>query len=120
MPADEQGYSKRMNSMPKHVVSRTLDEVGWTNSTLIKGEVSEEVSRLKGQPGQDILVLGSRELVNDLLQYALVDELRLMVFPVVLGTGKHLFEDGIGTRLRLVESRSFESGVVLLRYQPIS
>src|SRR5438270_7564165 len=86
-------YGERMNSLPKYVVSTTLSEVDW-NASLIKGPLVEEIAQLKQQPGQDVLVFGSGELVNQLTQQDLVDEYRLMVFPVVLGSGKRLFREG--------------------------
>ena len=119
MPPDPGGYSKRMNSLPKYVVSTSLEKLEWNNSRLIRTNVAGEVAKLKRQPGQDILVFGSGKLANTLLQLGLIDELRLLVFPMVLGSGRLLFRDGIGSNLKLVESRAFESGVVLLRYQPV-
>ena len=111
-------YGERMNSLPKYVVSTTLSEVTW-NATLIKGDLAEEVSKLKQQPGQDLLIFGSGELVHTLHEQDLIDEYRLMVFPVVLGSGKRLFPEGSGQKvLRLVETRAFSSGVVMLTYQP--
>jgi dihydrofolate reductase len=115
---DEEGFADRMNSLPKFVVSTTLEAVEWNNSRLIKGNVAEEVSRLKQQPGQDILIAGSADLVNTLSRHGLIDEYRLMIFPVVVGIGKRLFKDGNDTTLRLVESKTFQSGVVVLHYQP--
>ena len=116
---DEQGFADRMNSLPKFVVSTTLEEVGWNNSRLIKENIAEEVSKLKQQHGQDILVYGSGILLKTLMQHDLIDEYRLMVFPVVLGKGKRLFRDGNGkTVLKLVGTKTFKSGVVLLQYQP--
>jgi dihydrofolate reductase len=91
----------------------------WNNSTLIEGNVAEEASRLKQQSGKDILVFGSAELVNTLMQHDLIDEYRLIVFPVVVGSGKRLFRDGSDTKaLRLVDAKPFSSGVVVLTYQP--
>jgi len=109
-----------MNSYPKHVVSTTLQEpLEWNNSTLIEGDVAEEVLRLKQEPGKDILVYGSGDLVNALMEYGLVDEYRLMVFPIVVGSGKHLLEDGIDTTvLKLADTKTFGSGVVVLIYEP--
>jgi len=86
-------FGERMNSMPKYVVSSTLQKLEWTNSSLLKGDFVAEISRLKQQDGQNILVAGSAKLVGALLQHNLVDELRLMVHPVVLGSGKRLFAD---------------------------
>ena len=116
---DEGGFADRMNSLPKFVVSTTLKEVEWNNAKLMKGNIAEEVSKLKQQPGQDILIAGSGELVHTLMQHDLIDEYRLMVHPVVLGSGKRLFRDGTGTKvLKLIETKTFSSGVVLLSYQP--
>jgi dihydrofolate reductase len=116
---DEGGFADRMNSLPKFVASTTLQEPLEWNATLIKGDVAEEVSKLKQQPGQDILICGSADLVHTLMQHDLIDEFRLMLFPVVLGSGKHLFRDGIGsTALRLAETKTFSSGVVVLSYAP--
>jgi dihydrofolate reductase len=113
---DEQGFADRMNNLPKHVVSTTLERLDWNNSRQIKGNIAEEVSKLKQQPGQDILIFGSGELVRELMQRDLIDEYRLLVYPVVLGGGKHLFGDEINKTLKLVETKPFSSGVVLLRY----
>ena len=91
---DAAGFADRMNSLPKYVVSTTLQELEWNNSKLIKGNVAEEVSKLKQQPGQDILIAGSGLLVNSLMQDGLIDEYRLLVYPVVLGSGKRLLKRG--------------------------
>jgi dihydrofolate reductase len=117
---DEKAFADMMNSLPKYVFSTTLEEpLEWNNSTLIEGNVAEEVSRLKQQSGKDILVFGSTELVNTLMQHDLIDEYRLMVFPVVVGSGKRLFRDGSDTKaLRLVDAKPLSSGVVVLTYQP--
>ena len=117
---DADGYADRINSLPKYVVSTTLSEADltWENSHLINENVAEEIQQLKEQTGQNILVHGSATLVHSLVQYDLVDEHRLMIFPLVLGTGKRHFKDGISAKLKLIESRTFSSGVVLLRYQP--
>jgi len=118
---DDAGFADKMNSMPKFVVSTTLDEAEWNNSTLIKENVAEEVSKLKQQPGGDILIAGSRQLVHALMQDDLIDEYRLMVFPVVLGSGKRLFADGSEARvLQLVETKPVgPSGVLILTYWPV-
>jgi dihydrofolate reductase len=110
-----------INSVPKYVVSTALEEpLGWNNSTLIKGnEFAEKIAELKRQPGKDITILGSGALVRSLLRGDLLDELRLMVHPVVLGTGKRLFEDGSDRKsLELVDSKTFGTGVLYLTYQP--
>lgn len=111
-------YGERMNSMPKYVASRTLTQMEW-NASLIKGDLAEEVSRLKQQPGQDILVFGSCELVYTLTDLDLIDEYRLMVFPIILGSGKRIFrEGGQQKKLKLIEAKPFASGVVVLSYEP--
>jgi dihydrofolate reductase len=113
-------YGAMMNGYPKYVASTTLGEPLEWNANLIGENVAEEVSRLKQQPGKDILVFGSVSLVNTLMQHGLVDEYRLMVFPIVVGSGKRLFEDGSGmTVLKLAESKTFDSGVVVLTYEPV-
>jgi dihydrofolate reductase len=117
---DEAGFADRMNSLPKFVVSTTLEEpLEWNNSCLIKENVAQEVSRLKQQPGQDILIYGSADLVHTLMQHDLIDEYRIMVHPVVVGSGKRLFRDGSDTKvLRLVETKMLGPDVVVLSYQP--
>ncbi len=110
-----------INGVRKHVVSGTLEEpLGWNNSVLIKSdEFVEGISELKRQPGKDITIIGSGALVRSLLEEGLLHELRLMVHPVVLGSGKRLFEDGGDRRpLELVDSKAFGTGVQLLAYQP--
>lgn len=115
---DEVGFADKMNSMPKYVVSTTLTELAWNNSTLIGGDVAEEVAKLKEQAGGDILVAGSARLVQFLTAKGLVDEYRLMVFPVVLGSGKRLFGDSADTTaLRLAQARTLDSGTLILTYQ---
>lgn len=115
---NEQGFADRMNDLPKYVASTTLDgPLDW-NATLIKGDVAEEVSGLKEQDGKDILIGGSADLVRGLMQHDLIDEYRLMVFPVIVGKGKRLFGDGIEKALDLVDTKAFGSGVVVLTYRP--
>ena len=111
-------YGAMTNGYPKHVVSTSLEEpLEWNNSTLTKGNVAEEVSGLKQVPGKDILIFGSGDLVNMLMEHELIDEYRLMIFPVVVGSGKRLFGEGIDqTVLKLVDAKSFGSGVVVLTY----
>lgn len=103
-PGREDG--ERINSMPKHVASTTLEKAVWTNSRIIRGDIEEEVCRLKEQPGQDILVYGSADLIHTLREYDLVDRYQLLVYPVVLGKGKRLFLEGISpVELELVDSK---------------
>jgi dihydrofolate reductase len=106
-----------MNTMPKYVVSTTLTSASaWRNSTLIKSNVLEEVRALKAQAGKNIAIDGSSVLVHTLAQHGLVDEYSLLVYPIVLGSGKKLFPEGLQANLRLIETQSFPSGVVLMRY----
>lgn len=115
---DADGHADRINGMPKFVASRTLKAAKWNNTRLIKGNVAEEVSRLKEQPGQDILVIGSAGLVHTLMQYDLIDEYRIMLFPVVLGRGKHLFQDETAMKaLELVSMDRLGSGIAILTYR---
>ena len=117
-PSRTGDFADRFNSMPKYVVSTTLDKAEWQNSHLIKKNIPEEIARLKQQPGQDITVHGSPTLVQTLIQHNLVDQYNLLVYPVILGSGKRLFEEGSNTKLKLVETKPFNSGVVTLIYQP--
>ena len=119
---EENPVAARMNGVRKYVVSTTLKEpLGWDNSTLVKENVAEEIAGLKRQTGGDISISGSGSLVRSLLQYGLIDELRLMVHPVVVGSGKRLFEEGCDRMaLELVDSRTFSTGVVYLTYRPVS
>ena len=112
-------YGERMNSLPKYVVSTTLAGMTW-NATLLQGDLAEALSRVKQEPGQDILVFGSSQLVHALHARDLIDEYRLMVFPVVLSSGKRLFPEESGKKtLKLVESKPLSSGVVVLTYEPV-
>jgi dihydrofolate reductase len=120
-PSREGEFADKFNSMPKYVVSSTLEEPGWDNSTVLSGDLAEEVGKLKQEHGGDIVVHGSARLVQALLERDLVDELRLMVFPIVLGSGKRLFgETGDKKPLRLVDSKMVGDGVAILIYQPPS
>ena len=108
-----------INSVRKFVVSTTLQEVGWNNSTLIKDNALENIAELKRQPGKDITIVGSAALVRSLLEAGLLDELRLMVHPLVVGGGKRLFEEGGEQEtLELASSEAFGTGVVSLAYRP--
>jgi dihydrofolate reductase len=118
-PSMEGEFADKFNTMPKYVVSSTLDRAEWNNSTVLQGDVVDAVSELRGELGGDIVVHGSAQLVQTLLEHDLVDELRLMVFPVVLGSGKRLFADTSGKkRLRLAESKTVGDGVTILVYEP--
>ena len=116
---DEFGFADKFNNMPKYVVSSTLEDPEWNNSTVLKGDVAEEVTKLKQEQDGDIVVHGSPQLVQTLVEHDLVDEYRLMVFPVVLGSGKRLFGETTGKKtLRLVDSKIVGDGVAILVYQP--
>jgi dihydrofolate reductase len=116
MPVDEDPFG----GAPKFVVSTTLESAdAWRDSTLISQNVVAEICKLKEQPGKNILTDGSSVLVHTMAEHDLVDEYSLLVYPVVLGSGKRLFPDGLRTNLKLVETRPFPSGVVLMRYQPV-
>jgi len=117
-PSRDGEFADRFNSMPKYVVSSTLERPEWTNSTVLEGDLAEEVSRLKREHDGDIVVHGSAQLAQALLEGDLVDELRLMVFPVVLGSGKRLFGDTSDKKpLQLVESKTVGNGVAILVYR---
>jgi dihydrofolate reductase len=107
------------NSVRKYVVSTTLDKAEWNNSVLIKDNVVAEITKLKQQDGKDITVHGSGKLIQTLIQHDLVDRYRLLVYPLVLGKGQRLFEEGTTATLKLLESKSFSSGVVGLIYEPV-
>lgn len=113
-------FADKMNDLPKYVVSTTLEQPAWKNTHVIRGDVTKEVSRLKELPGQDILVAGSAHLVQTLMRHDLVDEYRLMVYPVILGKGKRLFLEGDASLpMRLVEARPVGEGVLILVYHPM-
>jgi dihydrofolate reductase len=113
------GMADTMNTFPKVVVSTTLDRAEWQNSTLIKDNVAEEITTLKQQPGRNINMSGSGTLVTWLLRQGLLDELHLLVFPLVVGHGKRLFENhGDRVALTLAASKAFSNGVLHLTYQP--
>jgi len=107
------------NGTRKHVVSTTLDIVEWNNSVLINDNIIEEITKLKQQDGPDIIVHGSATLVQTLMQHDLVDRFRLLVYPVVLGKGKRLFNEGDTATLNLIKSQAFSSGVAALIYEPM-
>jgi dihydrofolate reductase len=118
-PSREGEFADKFNTMPKYVVSSTLQAPEWNNSTVLKGEVAEEVARLRQEQAGDIVVHGSARLVQTLVEHDLVDEFRLMVFPVVLGSGKRLFSETSEKKsLRLVDSKVVGDGVAILVYEP--
>jgi dihydrofolate reductase len=115
---DEAGFADRMNGLPKYVVSTTLDTAEWNNSTLIKENIVEEIAKLKQEPGQDILLAGSADLMHTLMEHNLIDEYRLMVHPIVVGSGKRLFREGDNKVLQLVDTRTLSTGIIILTYHP--
>ena len=120
-PEREGPFADKMNSMPKYVVSSTLEEpLDWNNSVLIKGDLVEEVEKLKGQDGGPILVAGSGTLVHSLIENDLVDELRLMVFPVMIGGGKRPFPESQQKKtFKPTDTQTFDSGVAVHTYEPV-
>jgi dihydrofolate reductase len=117
-PSREGEFADKFNNMPKYVVSSTLKDPDWTNTTVLDGDVAEEVSKLRQEVDGDIAVHGSAQLVQALIDHGLVDELRLMVFPVVLGAGKRLFgETSDKQRLKLTEAKTVGDGVTIQVYE---
>jgi dihydrofolate reductase len=115
---EDNPIATRLNTRPKYVASRTLERVEWNNTTLLQGDVADAVAELKRQPGGELQVQGSADLVQTLLRHHLVDEYRLLVYPVVLGKGKRLFGDGsVPAALRLVDTKTIASGVVVHTYE---
>ena len=118
-PSRDGEFADKFNTMPKYVVTSTLEDPEWTNSTVLRGDVADAVSKLKQEQDGDIVVHGSAQLVQSLLEHDLVDELRLMVYPVVLGAGKRLFGDtSAKKRLRLADSKMVGDGIAILIYRP--
>ncbi|HWQ01278.1 MAG TPA: dihydrofolate reductase family protein [Gaiellaceae bacterium] len=112
-------FADMFNAMPKYVVSSTLENPEWNNTTVLRGDVVEEVTGLKKRFDRDIVVHGSPQLAQTLIEHDLVDELRLMVYPVIVGAGKRLFAETSGKKnLRLVETRTFNDGITVLVYRP--
>jgi dihydrofolate reductase len=117
---DEAGFAEKMNGMPKYVVSSTLERAGWQNTTVLSGDPARSVAVLKAEVDGVILVAGSATLVKSLIEHDLVDELRLMVFPVLLGEGKRLFPEGEAKHpLKLVEAKTVGDGISLVRYESV-
>jgi dihydrofolate reductase len=115
---DKESGGQYFNSVRKYVVSNTLDKAEWNNSQIIRGDILQEITKLKQQGGENLVVHGSCTLVQWLMQQDLVDCYRLLVYPVVLGQGKRLFAEGVTATLQLVETRAFSSGVTALIYGP--
>ena len=109
-------FGEKMNTMPKFVASRTLDKAEW-NATIIKGDLAAEVSKLKEKPGADLLIYGSGDLVDELTRHGLIDEYRLMIHPVIVGSGKRLFNVDTTATLHLVDTVTTDTGIVVLTYR---
>lgn len=115
---DEDPIARRLNGRPKYVASTTLTSLGWRGSTLIKGDVAEEVARLKAEPGDELQVHGSGRLARTLMAHGLIDEYRLFIYPVVLGSGRRLFDDATTAAMRLVDTTVTGSGSIVATYHP--
>jgi dihydrofolate reductase len=116
---DEAGFAEKMNTMPKYVVSSTLSDPQWPGSRVVRGDLAQEIRKLKAQPGRDLLLSGSAQVFNALRQENLIDQYRIMLHPIVLGKGVRLFpESSAETALALTETRRFRSGIVILEYEP--
>ena len=115
-PHVKDGFAERINSLPKYVASRSLRSAAWNNTTIIGEDLVNEVKSLKAEPGADMLIYGSASIVHALMPQRLVDEYRLMVYPIVLGHGKRLFPQGTQSVMSLAECRNFNDGIVLMRY----
>jgi dihydrofolate reductase len=113
-------FADRFNALPKYVVSTTLNRADWEGSEIIRGDLPGRIGELKNRIEGDIVVAGSRTLVQSLIRDGLVDEYRFLVYPIVLGRGMRLFGDGVDATLRLVEAKAFGTGVVALTYKPVT
>jgi dihydrofolate reductase len=119
-PSRSGEWADRLNGLPKYVVSSTLEDLDWNNSTVLNGDVANEVSKLKQEVSGDIVVYASFQLVHTLMEHDLVDELRLMIYPFVLGAGERLFGETSGKKsIRLVDTRTVGDGLAFLTYQPV-
>jgi dihydrofolate reductase len=116
---DDVGFADRMNSLPKYVVTSSLAAPEW-NATFLTGDIVAEVAALRGQPGRDLLVNGSATLVETLRRHNLIDEYRLMVFPVIFGHGKRLFTEDVASTLELVDTMTTGTGVTVTTYRPVA
>lgn len=117
-PGRTHPWADRINTIPKYVFSSKLEKAEWTNSTIVRGDVVAEVTRLKQQEGRDLLVYGRGLFGETLLKHHLLDALDLSIHPLVLGQGKHLFREGEHAQFRLVAAKSFSQGIVKLTYEP--
>jgi len=119
-PKSDVEIAEKMNNLPKIVFSKTLQEVKWNNSRLVKDNIAEEISKMKQQPGKDMVIFGSGSIVSTLMQHGLIDEYRIIVNPIVLGNDKPLFKGINGKQnLKLLKTKVLGSGVVILYYEPV-
>jgi dihydrofolate reductase len=117
----ESPYSDWMDNIQKYVASRTLKEpLPWKNSTLLKGDAGDAVAKLRKEPGRDIVIMGSGELIRSLMKRNLIDEYVLLIHPIVLGSGRRLFTDGVSASLELVRSKTTDKGVLIATYRPLA
>ncbi len=115
---NENGVADYMNNLAKYVVSSTLEKADWNNTTILKENIAEEITKLKQQQGKDIILLGSATLVQSLMEANLIDEYRLLVQPIIIGSGKRFFKDGMNTKgMELINTQKLDKGVILLSYQ---
>ena len=119
-PGRTHPWADRINAMPKYVFSSTLETAEWNNSTIVRGDVVAEVTRLKQQEGRDLLIYGHGLLGETLLKHHLLDVIDLSIHPLVIGQGRSFFREGENTRLRLIAAKSFSKGIVKLTYEPQS
>jgi dihydrofolate reductase len=118
-PKSDLEIADKMNNLPKIVFSKTLQEVKWNNSRLVKENIAEEISKMKQQPGKDMVIFGSGSIVSTFMQHGLIDEYRIIVNPIVLGNGNPLFKGINGKQnLKLLNTKVFDSGIVILFYEP--
>ena len=115
---DEHKLGRRFVEIPNAIFSNTLKDSKWDNTTIINGDLAEAIKALKNKDGKSIIVYGGDSFVSSLIQHDLIDEYRLLVYPIVLGSGKHLFQEEAQTTLKLIESKSFDSGITFLHYEP--
>jgi dihydrofolate reductase len=112
-------HARQINSRPKIVFSKTLDKADWSNTRVVSDDISEEISKLKQEPGKELVLLGGADIANTFMKLNLIDEYRLLVAPIVLGGGTPLFKQGVDRHnLKLIEAKTMDTGAVILRYQP--
>jgi dihydrofolate reductase len=121
MTNNEYGIADKLNNAPKYVVSKSMNDATWNNSTILSGDLTEEIKSIKQQGNGIIAMTGSGTLIHSMMQANLIDQFDLLLHPIVVGSGQRLFTDGMSSYpLKLVETQTFNSGVILLRYQPAS